>query len=127
MHTSIKIALATSALASAGLVGAAAPASAGVAQQCDSTQYPNKISTSGAGTTVYTNLTPGTVVCFKAGTAIDYVTVAEDGSITNTTLRNPNGNTHPLLGFSYYAYGNECVDNPYTYEDECNPDTGGGS
>jgi len=105
MHTSIKLALATCAVASFGLVGA--PSANAVTEHCDSATYPNKVETPGAGTSVDTGLTPGTTVCIKAGNFVTTVTVASDGTITNTTIRNPNGTTHPLLGISYYAYGGQ--------------------
>ncbi len=110
MHASIKAALVAAAFTSLGLVGA--PGASATTQHCNTTDYPNKVETPGAGTSVDTGLAPGTTVCIKAGTQVTTVTVASDGSITNTTIRNPNGRTHPLLGISYYAYGDECVPNP---------------
>ena len=108
MKSAVKLALATGALASAGLVGGIGPAQA-TTDHCDSSLYPNKVEAN-AGTTVHTSLSPGTEVCIKAGTQVTIVYVDSNGNITNSTIRNPNGNTHPLLGISYYAYGEQaCI------------------
>jgi hypothetical protein len=104
-----------------------APAAHATTEHCDSTAYPNKVEMpDGTGNSVYTGLAPGTEVCIKAGTKTVIVTVDENGFITQETILNMPRNAY--LGISYYAYGEEgCVDNPDTYENECVPDSGGGS
>lgn len=102
-----------------------APAANAVTQHCDSALYPTKVELDGSATSVDTGLAPGTEVCIKAGNGTVIVTVDADGFITQNGISNKNGNAY--LGISYYAYGEEatCVDDPYTYEDECNPGGGG--
>ena len=117
-RTIIRSLAATAAAATLALGGAvlvATPAHA-VTQQCDSSLYPNKVELDGTQTTVSTGLAPGTKVCIKAGTSIVVVTVDGNGDITQNSIMNKPGNAY--LGISYYAYG-DCVDNPYTYVDEC--------
>ncbi len=113
--SSLGAAAAAAALALGGAVLVATPAHA-VTQQCDSSLYPNKVELDGSQTTVSTGLAPGTQVCIKAGTSTVIVTVDGNGDITQNTIQNKPGNAY--LGISYYAYG-ECIDNPYTYENEC--------
>jgi hypothetical protein len=96
-----------------------APAQAAT-EHCDSGLYPNKVEVD-AGPKVQTDLAPGTEVCIKAGNETDIVYVNDWGKIKNTEILNRNGKAK---GISYYAYGDVCVEDPYTYEDEC--DEGGG-
>jgi hypothetical protein len=84
----------------------------GNAEHCNPALFPNKDEVD-AGPTYQTELAEGTEVCIKAGRTVELTTVGDDGWITS-----PNGK-----GISYYAWGEECVDDPYTYEDEC--DDGG--
>ena len=115
--------------AAAAFAGAVlvAPSAQAKTQHCDAAVYPNKVTVpEGTGNTWDTGLAPGTEVCIKAGQYITIVTVDENGVITQDNVLNPVGNAY--LGISYYAYGDEgCVDDPYTYENECEPDSGGGS
>ena len=89
------------AFAGSGLLGLGTQASA-TTEHCDSTKYPNKVEVD-AGTTVQTDLKPGTQVCIKAGTKTTIVTVDADGKITQDAILNKPGNAY--LGISYYAYG----------------------
>jgi hypothetical protein len=90
------------AIAGSGLLSLGAQANTGASEQCDSTAYPNKVEAN-AGTTVHTNLAPGTVVCIKAGTKTTIVNVDANGDITQNAILNKPGNAY--LGISYYAYG----------------------
>ena len=98
MKTLIKAALVTVTVGAAGLVGV--PGAQAVTQHCPSPAGSVKVETNGASNTVQTNLAPGTQVCVKAGTKITYVTVAQNGTITQTAIRNSNGKP---LGISYYV------------------------
>jgi hypothetical protein len=91
-------------------------------QHCDSNTYPNKVEVD-VGPTYDSDLPEGTAVCLKAGTKIYETTVGPDGLLVQDSIKNKPGNAY--LGISYYAYGDVCVDDPYTYEDEC--DEGGGT
>ncbi|HSJ76628.1 MAG TPA: hypothetical protein VK899_10670 [Gemmatimonadales bacterium] len=99
----IYTAAASLALAGSALMGAGAQASTlGATEHCDSTAFPNKVEAN-AGTSVYTGLNPGTVVCIKAGTKTMTTTVDANGYITQDVIMNKPGNAY--LGISYYAYG----------------------
>lgn len=101
----------------------AVPASA-ISAHCDPGTYPNKVEIN-AGPTYYSDLPEGTPVCLKAGTKTYETTVGADGLLVQDSIKNKPGNAY--LGISYYAYGEVevCVDDPYTYEDECDEDGGG--
>jgi hypothetical protein len=90
------------AIAGSGLLGLGAQAATGATEHCDSSLYPNKVEAN-AGTTVQTDLAPGTVVCIKAGTQTTIVTVDGNGYITQNAIMNKPRNAY--LGISYYAYG----------------------
>lgn len=112
--------------ASATLAGSVlvAPSASAVTEHCDSSLYPNKVELSGSSNSASTGLAPGTEVCIKAGTKTIIVTVDDNGDIYQEGILNKPGNAY--LGISYYAYGEEgCVDDPYTYENECDPGSGG--
>ena len=87
---------------------AVAPAANAVTEHCPVPAGSVKVELDGSSNTVQTNLAPGTSVCVKAGTEITYVTVAADGTITQTAITNKNGTP---LGISYYV-GIPCT-NPY--------------
>jgi hypothetical protein len=92
------------AMAGSAFLGMGAQASNGATDHCDSTKYPNKVEVN-AGTTVQTDLEPGTLVCIKAGTKTMLTRVDIDGNITQNTIMNKPGNAY--LGISYYAYGED--------------------
>lgn len=92
------------AAASVMLLGGFAAPSQAATMHCSTTDYPNKVEVDGDLKTVQTGLEPGTEVCIKAGTKVTYVTVADDGTITQSAIKNANGKA---LAISYYAYGEE--------------------
>ena len=96
MHTSIKLALATGAVASFGLVGVPA---ANAAQHCASQDGKVEVD---AGPDLFVGLPAGTQVCIKTGTKAYTVTVDANGFIHSTVLNKP-GNAY--LGISYYVPG----------------------
>jgi len=112
MHTLIKTTLVTIAVGAAGLVGV--PAAQAATEHCPRPSGSVKVETNGASNTVQTNLAPGTRVCVKAGTKITYVTVAANGTITQTAIKNAKGKP---LGISYYVgipcTGSSCYPSPY--------------
>ena len=111
MQTLIKTALVTVAVGAASLAGVPAQAAT---EHCPRPSGSVKVETNGASNTVQTNLAPGTQVCVKAGTKITYVTVAANGTITQTAIRNKNGKP---LGISYYVgipcQSSSCYPSPY--------------
>jgi hypothetical protein len=117
MTISRKLALGAFALTTIGGLGVAAGTASAVTLHCDSSTYPNKINIDG-GPTVQTNLTPGTTVCIKSGTAVALVTVAADGTITNDQIFNTNGKAK---GISYYAWGAEEPPCEYPEYPNCEP------
>jgi hypothetical protein len=90
---------------------AVGPAANAVTEHCPVPAGSVKVVLDGSSNTVQTNLAPGTSVCVKAGTRITYVTVAADGTITQTAITNQTGKP---LGISYYV-GIPCTD-PYGCE-----------
>lgn len=112
MHTRIKSGLVVAAVCAATLVGT--PVASAATERCPSPAGSVKVETDGASNTVQTDLAPGTEVCVKAGTQITYVTVAWDGTITQTAITNKRGIP---LGISYYV-GIPCDDDYYG----CDPD-----
>lgn len=88
------------------------PAQAGVAEHCPSGGTKYEVN---AGPDLYIGDVSGTV-CIKTGTQAYDVPVV-DGVISSTVWNRP-GNAR--LGISYYVI--YCVDDPYTYENECTPD-----
>ena len=110
MKSAVKLALATGALASIGLVGAPA-AQAGVAQHCPTGGTKYQVNT---GPDLYVGLPAGTSVCIKTGTQAYYVQVDQDGYIHSTVW---NGPGKGRLGISYWvSYVEECVP---TYPTDC--------
>lgn len=99
MRINLTKSLVTVAVCAATALVAAPPAQAASAH-CPIPEGAEKVETDGAGNTVQTDLEPGTVVCVKAGNRITYVTVAEDGTITQRAIGNINGMP---LGISYYV------------------------
>ena len=97
MRSLIKAVLVIGVVCVSGLV--AVPAQA-VTEHCAIPSGSVKVETDGTSNTVQTNLAPGTQVCVKAGTQITYVTVAADGTITQTAIVNKAGQP---LGISYYV------------------------
>ncbi len=122
MHTRIKSGLVVAAVCAVTLVGT--PVANAATAHCPSPPGSVKVETDGASNTVETDLAPGTEVCVKAGTRITYVIVDEDGTITQTAIRNKKGKP---LGISYYV-GIPCDDHdPYTDGCQENPDYPSGS
>jgi hypothetical protein len=101
MNTFFKVALVTTTVGAASLIGV--PAQAATAH-CPRPAGSVKVETDGASNTVKTKLAPGTEVCVKAGTKITYVTVSAKGTITQTAITNKKGKP---LGISYYV-GTPC-------------------
>ncbi len=112
MRLSRKMMVAVSAIAIGGSVGVTAGGASADTAHCDASVYPNKVNVGGDSASIQTGLAPGTEVCIKASNEITIVTVAGDGSITNTEITNNNGKAQ---GISYYAFGDEepCVPDPY--------------
>ena len=113
-RTAFVVFAAATAFAGSAMIGG--PAQAATAH-CDRSVYPNKVEVSDGPTTLYTGLTPGTEVCIKAGTQVVAVVVDDAGNITQDGILNPTGKA--FLGISYYAYGDVCVDDLSTEENEC--------
>ena len=113
MKTLIKTAMVTIAVGAVSVVGM--PGAQAATQHCPKPAGSVKVETNNATNTVQTDLAPGTQVCVKAGTKITYVTVAADGTITQTAIKNAKGKP---LGISYYVgipcEGSSCYpSNPY--------------
>lgn len=101
MQLTRKLVLAASAITLVGSFGVASSVQAKT-DHCEAGL--GKIELDDAGSSVQTDLAPGTEVCIKAGTQTQVTTVGDDGSISNTTIKNRNGK---FLGISYYVWYDE--------------------